>query len=325
MRASKPMETTTGVVPMTYRQLGRTQLQVSRIGFGAAPLGDVYGQVDANEAISAVQEAIDCGITLFDVSPYYGRTLAESRLGEALVGRRDKVVLATKCGRYGVSEFDFSAERITASCEESLKRLRTDYLDVLQAHDVEFGDEDQIVEETIPALRRLVEQGKARVIGITGLSLKNLVAIASRAKVDCMISYCRYNLMIDDMNAILTPFAKEQGIGIINGSPLHMGVLTEHEVPEWHPAPTEIREAGRRVVELCKEHGVSAPLVGLRFCLEHPYVSSTLVGMASRELVRANLKALSFEIDPALLAEVQAIVAPVHNQMWPSGRAENQR
>jgi L-galactose dehydrogenase len=116
-----------------------------------------------------------------------------------------------------------------------------------------------------------------RVIGITGLSLKNLVAIASRAKVDCMISYCRYNLMIDDMNAILTPFAKEQGIGIINGSPLHMGVLTEHEVPEWHPAPTEIREAGRRVVELCKEHGVSAPLVGLRFCLEHPYVSSTLM------------------------------------------------
>ena len=310
---------------MTYRQLGATQLQVSTIGFGAAPLGDVYGRVDANEAIAAVHEAIDFGITLFDVSPYYGQTLAESRLGEALVGRRDKVVLATKCGRYGANEFDFSAERITASCEESLTRLRTDYLDVLQAHDVEFGDEDQIVEETIPALRRLLEQGKARVIGITGLSLKNLVAIASRAKVDCMISYCRYNLMMDDMDQVLTPFAKEQGIGLINGSPLHMGVLTEHEVPEWHPAPMEIREAGRRVVKLCEGYRVSGPLVALRFCIEHPYVSSTLVGMASRDLVRNNLKALSYEMDPALLAEIQTIISPVHNHMWVSGRPENQR
>jgi L-galactose dehydrogenase len=207
----------------------------------------------------------------------------------------------------------------------ALKRLRTDYLDVLQAHDVEFGEEDQIVEETIPALRRLLEQGKTRVIGITGLSLKNLVAIASRARVDCMISYCRYNLMMDDMDVVLTPFAKEQGIGIINGSPLHMGVLTGREVPEWHPAPMKIREAGRRVVKLCEEYSVSAPLVALRFCIEHPYVSSTLVGMASRDLVRNNLKALSYEIDPALLAEVQAIIAPVHNHMWVSGRPENQR
>ncbi|QMV18351.1 hypothetical protein GOB94_06375 [Granulicella sp. 5B5] len=309
---------------MEYRLLGRTGIEVSTIGFGAAPLGDVYGHVDAGEAMAAVQEAIDSGITLFDVSPYYGRTLAESRLGEALVGRREKVVLATKCGRYGVDEFDFSAERITASCEESLKRLRTDYLDVLQAHDVEFGDADQIVEETIPALRRLQEQGKARAIGITGLNLKNLRAIASRAKVDCMISYCRCNLMVDDLDDVLMPFAKEQGIGIINASPLHMGVLTEHGVPEWHPAPMEIREAGRRVVELCKAHGVSAPLVGLRFCLEHPYVSSTLVGMASRELVQANLKALSFRIDPVLLAEIETTVAPVHNRIWPSGRVENQ-
>lgn len=314
---------------MEYRALGRSGLQVSTIGFGAAPLGDVYGQVNPGEAMAAVQEAIDSGITLFDVSPYYGKTLAESRLGEALVGRREKVVLATKCGRYGADEFDFSAERITASCEESLKRLKTEYLDVLQAHDVEFGDADQIVKETIPALLKLKAQGKVRAVGITGLNLKNLRGIASRAAaeghgLDCMISYCRYNLMVDDLDDVLVPFAKEQGIGIINASPLHMGVLTEHGVPEWHPAPMEIREAGQRVVALCKAHGVSAPLVGLRFCLEHPYVSSTLVGMASRELVRANLKALTFEIDPALLAEIETVVKPVHNRIWPSGRVENQ-
>ena len=306
-----------------YRQLGSTGLQVSTIGFGAAPLGDVYGKVDVTETTAAVHEAIDSGITLFDVSPYYGLTLAESRLGEALVGYRDKVVLATKCGRFGSDEFDFSAARITASCEDSLRRLQTDRLDVLQAHDVEFGDADQIVGETIPALRRLQEQGKVRAIGITGLSLTNLVAIARRAKVDCMITYCRYNLMISDMDDVLLPVAEEQGIGLINASPLHMGVLTEGGVPEWHPAPREIREAGRLVVELCKARGVSAPEVALRYCLDHPYVASTLVGMASRELVRANLKALDFEIDPELLAEIETLVAPVHNQIWDSGLVEN--
>jgi L-galactose dehydrogenase len=199
---------------------------------------------------------------------------------------------------------------------------------VLQAHDVEFGDADQVVNETIPALRRLKEQGKVRVIGITGLSLKNLAAIAKRAAskgddLDCMITYCRYNLMISDMDDVLLPVAKELNIGLINASPLHMGVLTEGGVPEWHPSSPEIREAGKRVVALCKARGVSAPLVALRYCLDHPYVASTLVGMASRELVCANLLALDFRIDPELLEEIQAIVAPVHNLIWNSGRVEN--
>ena len=308
---------------MDYRHLGNTGLEVSTIGFGAAPLGDVYGRVDVSETTAAVHEAIDSGITLFDVSPYYGLTLAESRLGEALVGYRDKVVLATKCGRYGANEFDFSAASVTKSCEDSLQRLKTDRLDILQAHDVEFGPIDQVVNETIPALRSLQKQGKVRVIGITGLSLKNLAEIAKRASVDCMITYCRYNLMISDMDDMLLPVAEEQGIGLINASPLHMGVLTEGGVPEWHPSSPEIRAVGRQVVELCKERGVSAPLVALRYCLDHRYVSSTLVGMASRELVRANLKALDFVIDPELLVEIQRLVAPVHNHIWDSGRIEN--
>jgi L-galactose dehydrogenase len=138
-----------------------------------------------------------------------------------------------------------------------------------------------------------------------------------------MITYCRYNLMISDMDDVLLPVAKEQGIGLINASPLHMGVLTEGGVPDWHPSSPEIRAVGRQVVELCKERGVSAPLVALRYCLDHPYVSSTLVGMASRELVRANLKALDFRIEPELLAEIEALVAPVHNQIWDSGLVEN--
>src|SRR3984957_596128 len=136
---------------MNYRKLGKTDLNLSLIGFGGAALGGVFGNVDPGEGMRAVHLAVDSGINFFDTSPYYGTTLAETRLGAALLGRRDRVIIATKCGRYGTNEFDFSAKRVTASIDESLRRLQTDYVDLLQVHDLEFGDAQQIIEETIPA------------------------------------------------------------------------------------------------------------------------------------------------------------------------------
>ena len=308
---------------MEYRQLGETGLRISILGFGASPLGNAFRETDPVEGKAAVHLAVERGINFFDVSPYYGLTLAETRLGEALEGRREKVVLTTKCGRYGADEFDFSAARITAGLEDSLKRLRTDYVDLLQAHDVEFGDVQQVVEETVPAMRKLQEQGKARYIGITGYSLKNLMEIAGQVKVDSILSYCRYNLLITDMEAKLVPFAKKRGVGVINASPLHMGIITERGAPEWHPAPQAVRDAGQRVVAVCKARGVDASEVALRFCLDQPDVASTLVGLSSRGHVERNLKCLEMRNDPELLAEIAKAVAPVKDLTWPSGRAEN--
>lgn len=308
---------------MQYRQLGETSLRVSILGYGASPLGNAFRVTDPAEGKAAVHLAVERGINYFDVSPYYGLTLAETRLGEALVGLRQQVILATKCGRYGADQFDFSAARITASLDESLARLQTDYVDLLQAHDVEFGDARQIVEETVPAMRKLQQQGKARFIGITGYSLRNLMAIAAQVPVDTILTYCRYNLMIDDIDAELIPFAKQHGIGIINASPLHMGIITERGAPDWHPAPQQVRDAGQRVVALCHTHGVDASEVALRFCLDHPAVATTLVGMSSRAHVERNLKCLELRIDPALLEEIRATVAPVANLTWPSGLPEN--
>ncbi len=305
------------------RRLGHTDIDVSIISFGTSPLGNVFRQTDPSEGIAAVHYAIDRGINFFDVSPYYGITVAETQLGKALSGRRDRVILATKCGRYGDDVFDFSATTITAGLEDSLKRLQTDYVDLLQAHDVEFGDADQIVEETIPALRKLQEQGKARYIGITGYSLKNLVEIASKASIDTILTYCRYNLMITDIDAKLIPFAKEHGVGIVNASALHMGVLTKRGAPSWHPAPPAIKETGQKIVELCAEKGVDAAKLALKFCLDHPSVASTLVGMSTREHVEANLQALKFEIDPMLLAQINQIVDPVRDYIWSSGNPDN--
>ena len=287
---------------MEYRQLGGTELRISVLGFGASPLGDVFRKTEPAERNAAAHFAVDQGINFFDVSPYYGLTLAEARLGEALEGRREKVVLATKCGRYGDSEFDFSAKRIAAGFEESLKRLRTDYVDLLQAHDVEFGQVRQVVEETLPAMRRLQEQGKVRYVGITGYSLKNLMEIAGQAQVDSILSYCRYNLLITDLDRELAPFAKKHGIGVINASPLHMGILTERGAPEWHPAPQTVRDAGQRIVALCKARGVDASEVAMRFCLDYAGAASTLVGLSSREHVERNLKALEMKVDAGVVA-----------------------
>jgi L-galactose dehydrogenase len=302
------------------KSLGRTSLQLSSIGFGSSPLGDVFRQLNPGEAQSAVQEAIEAGINFFDVSPYYGSGLAEERLGEALRGQRDRVVLATKCGRYGLDSFDFSATAITMGLEKSLRRLRTDALDLLQAHDVEFGDIDQIVEETIPALRRLQQEGKARYIGITGYSLEALLAIAARAEVDSLLTYCHSNLLVSDIDEELIPFAMQNGIGVINASPLHMGLLTPQGAPAWHPAPAPVREAAARIVALCAARGIDPAALALRYCLEHSGVTSTLVGLSTPGQVRAAIAALELELDPELLDEIRRAAGPAYGMVWPSGR-----
>jgi aryl-alcohol dehydrogenase-like predicted oxidoreductase len=139
-----------GPIRWNTENWGQTDLNLSLIGFGGAALGGVFGNIDPGEGMRAVHLAVDSGINFFDTSPYYGITLAETRLGEALAGRRERVILATKCGRYGMDEFDFSAKRVIASMDESLRRLQTDYIDLFQVHDVEFGDVQQIIDETSP-------------------------------------------------------------------------------------------------------------------------------------------------------------------------------
>jgi L-galactose dehydrogenase len=314
----------TGADTMEYRKLGKTELNLSVIGFGGAALGGVYGDLASGEGMKAVHLAVDSGINFFDTSPYYGITLSETALGAALVGRRERIILATKCGRYGAAGFDFSAKRVIASIDESLRRLQTDYIDLFQVHDVEFGDAQQIIDETLPALRQLQQQGKARYIGITGYPPKALRRIAEAAPVDSILTYCHYNLMNTDMDEVLTAFAREHGIGLINASALHMGILTEHGPQEWHPAPQAVRDAGRKAAEFCRSHGADISEVALHFSLSHPYVSSTLVGMANTRQVEASLELLHTSTDPKLLRQVESILAPVFNYVWASGRPENQ-
>ncbi|MBE7554633.1 MAG: aldo/keto reductase [Anaerolineales bacterium] len=311
---------------MMYRVLGKTGLKVSMIGFGASPLGQEFGVIDPAEGKRAVHYAIERGINYFDVAPYYGRTLAETRLGEALLGYRDKVILATKAGRYDkelATGFDFSAQRILKSVDESLARLQTDYIDVFQIHDIEFGLHEQIINETLPAMQQLKQTGKVRFVGITGYPVYPLKEIAKAAEVDTILSYCRYNLMDTSMDDVLTPLAREQEIGLINASPLHMRVLTTQGAPEWHPAPRRVVEMGRQAAAFCRSRGVDIADLAMQFVLQHPVVATTLVGMSKTKHVDQNLKTVGVAPDPELLAEVLALIKPVANVAWQEGRPEN--
>ena len=308
---------------MRYKRLGKTDLDVSVIGFGAAPLGNEFGSIDEAEADRAVAFAIDNGINFFDTSPYYGRTLSETRLGKALEGRRDEVVLASKCGRYDVDQFDFSAARITRSVEESLGRLRTDRLDIFTAHDIEFGDREQIIHETIPAMRRLQEQGKVRFVGISALPIQILADVAKRGNVDTIITYCHFNLMVRDLDRWLTPTAQAQDIGLINAAALHLRILTREGPTPKHPAPPEVKAAGKKVVERLEEAGLDPAVAAVQYSLTHEYSASMLVGMSTVKEVRDNLSALEMEIPPEVMADIDALVEPVKDRLWPSGRPEN--
>ena len=254
---------------MIYRTLGRTGLQVSAIGFGASPLGNEFGASDSAEGRRAVDAAVDAGITYFDVAPYYGRTLAEERLGEFLVGHRHQVVLATKAGRYDKElpdGFDFSAGRIARSVDESLRRLRTDYIDVYQLHDIEFGHREQILDETLPAMARLKAAGKIRWVGITGYPLQMLHDVAAASEVvDTVLSYCRYDLLDRGMAQILAPLAEARGLGLVNASPLHMRLLTRLGAPNWHPAPARVVAAAREATEYCAARGVDIADLAMQF------------------------------------------------------------
>jgi len=308
-----------------HRLIAGTGLRVPVLGYGAAPLGDVYGRVDPAAGIRSVRAALELGVTVIDVAPYYGRTRAETVLGRALAGvDRDTYTLATKVGRYGDDEFDFSAARVRRSVDESLARLGTGHLDLVQVHDIEFGDLGQVVEETLPALAALREAGKIRHLGVTGYPLAALAAVAARAELDTVLSYCHYTLL-DRSLVDWAPVFAESGVTVLNASPLAMGALTARGAPPWHPAPAEVLHRCAVAAEVCARRGTTLEELALRFSVGYPGVATTFVGMPDERQVRANVRAALGAPDPDLLAEVDRVLAPVRNRTWPSGRPENNR
>jgi len=308
---------------MQYRPLGNTGLSLPALSFGASSLGAEFRQVDLQEALKSVHTALDLGMNFIDTSPYYGRGMSEVLLGVALRGvPRDKYLLGTKLGRYDAAHFDFSARRVVESVDISLHRMGVSHLDIILCHDIEFVEMSQIVEETLPALRRLQKQGKVRSVGISGYPMNIFRYVLERAELDVVLSYNHYTLQ-NTMLADLVPYLRSKDVGIMNAAPFSARLLTNLPLPPWHKATPQVREICRAAAEHCQKRGVEIAQLALQFSVANQDLATCIVGSANPVNVRKWAEWTQQPIDQTLLAEVQTILRPIHNWFYIEGRPEN--
>lgn len=279
---------------MTYIPFGKTGLTFSKLGFGGAVLGNVYGTINEEDGISVLREAITKGVNYIDTSPYYGNTKAETVLGKALAGiPRQAYYVSTKVGRYGptfADMFDHSAEKITSEFENSLKRLGLDYVDIVFVHDIEFSPLQKILNESIPAARKLVDAKKAKLLGISAYPVSVLweAIEKSTVKIDVVLAYSR-DVIFDSTLRSYIPFFQSKGIGMICASLTGMGLLTNAGPQPWHPALPEIKQLCREAGEYCKERNVEFGKLAVYHGMSQPACHSFLVGITSHSYLNINL------------------------------------
>ena len=308
---------------MEFRQLGKTDLKVSALSFGASSLGQEFRDVDVNEALKCVHVALDAGMNLIDTSPFYGRGMSEVLLGVAFKEiPRDRYYLCTKLGRYDLEHFDFSAKRVAESVDVSLHRMGQEHLDIILCHDIEFVPMQQIVDETIPALRKIQEAGKVRYIGFSGYPMKIFPWILEQTDVDVILSYNQYQLQNTRL-ADLVPLCQEKNVGVMNAGPFCARLLTNAPLPDWHKEPEEVKAAARKAAEHCQAQGVDIAKLALQFSVRNPDMATCIAGSASPKRIAQWAEWLDEPYDETLVAEVQQIFEPVKNIGHVEGLPEN--
>ena len=301
-------------------RLGSSGVEVTRLGFGAAPIGNLFTRVAEEEASSAVDAAWDAGVRFFDTAPLYGHGLSEQRLGAALRAHpRDDYVLATKVGRLLTPEvvndddgfvdtppvgwaYDFSHDAIRHSLDASLARLQTDRIDLLHVHDPDEHAEDAL-RGAFPALRALRDQGVVRAIG-AGMNQSALLArFVREADVDCVLLAGRYTLLDQSGLDELLPLCAQRGTSVIAGGVFNSGLLADpspRATYDYAPAASELVARAQRLAEVCARHGVDLKAAALRFPLAHPAVACVLTGARSAAEMVENARLFSQPIPLAL-------------------------
>ena len=313
---------------MVYNEIGETGMWVSNLGFGASSLGGVFHSIREEEGIRAVHTAVDNGINFIDVSPYYGHLKAETVLGKALKEiPRDKYYLSTKVGRYGkdgVNTWDYSGKRAIESVYESLERLNVDYIDLINVHDIEFqadmeGGLQKIVDETLPVLVGLKKEGVVRHVGITDLQPENLKWVVEHCEertVESILNFCHYSLN-DTLLADYLGFFEQHHVGVINASPLSMGLLSQRGTPDWHPASKELKEACAKAAAYCQEKGYPIEKLAIQFSTSlNPRIATTLFSSANPNNVLKNISYINEPMDEQLVTEVQQIIGDQMFVRW---------
>lgn len=307
---------------MEYRYLGRSGLQVSAIGLGTNNFG---GRLDAAASAVVINHALDMGVNMIDTSNSYGGTYSEEYIGRALKGKRHQAVIATKVSSRmadGPNNAGNSRKHIMTEVENSLRRLKTDYIDLYQIH---WQDANVPIEETLRALDDLVRQGKARYIGCSNFMAWQVceavwtsrsLGIAPFASVQP-----KYSLMDRAIEAELTPFCREYRMGILPYFPLENGFLTgKYKRGQSAPQGTRLADGDRGMFTdanfdllealeaFCAERGHSILELAFAWLLANPDVSSVIAGATRAEQVVANAKAAAWTLTAQELAEVNAII-----------------
>lgn len=324
--------------PLPRRKLGRTGLEVSILGFGTAPLGDLFVRLDEATAIATLERAFALGINLLDSSPLYGRGLAEHRCGTAIrrTGRANLVV-CTKVGRWmdpfhapdnsagfvgGAPHraiFDYSYDGTMRSVEQSLLRLGTDRLDLLLIHDVDVWTHGKDAIEArfreammgaYVALDKLRAEGVVAGIGIGVNEADMCVRFAKAGSFDTMLLAGRYSLLEQPALPEFLPLAAQQGIGVMLGGVFNSGILATGAIEgakyNYQDAPPAVLEKVGRIERVCARHNVALPTAALHFALGHPAVATLVLGGQSPQEVERNVSALTIPVPSSLWAELKA-------------------
>ncbi|MEU6172038.1 aldo/keto reductase [Streptantibioticus parmotrematis] len=300
---------------MEHRRIGESGPEVSRLGLGTTSFMGIFGRRDPEDCLNTLLYGLDQGVNFVDTAPSYGDGLAEEMVGRALRGRRDAFVVSTKAGCYTPERFDFSPARIRDGLETSLRRLGTDHVDVLLAHDIEFGDPDRVIGEVLPLLEQLRAEGKARAVGVSGLKLSALTTAVRAARLDVVLSYCRYG----PHDRSLTPAARDwaaRGTGTVLGSPAAMGLLTPKGPPSWHPASAALKDAAVRAARLCADAGTDLAFLAMQFAFAQDDLACVLTGTGTEAHLDENLRAMTTPPDPELLARITALFDEVAENTW---------
>lgn len=310
---------------MQYTVLGKTDLKVSKLSFGASSLGAVFHPVQESEAIKAVHAALDCGINYFDVAPAYGATLSETILGKALRGiPRSRYFLSTKVGKYtlpggyGNDVLDYSRRRIRASLDESAERLGTNYFDIIHIHDIEYQNRahtEWALSEGYEAVLELKREGRIGGVSFGIYPMDLWKRIVASYEIDAALIHNHYCLS-DTQLLDLLPLAKEKNVGIINGSPFGSGLLTDRGPADWHPANAQDRSYFREAAEFCRAQGSSISKLALQFASQNPQIPTTLFSSSNPGSVYRNASDFDQPFDLELVTEVRRILAPILNKEW---------
>lgn len=313
------------ITALGSRPLGKRGPQVTAMGLGCAPLGNLYRAISDDDATAVVDAAWNVGVRVFDTAPLYGNGLSERRLGVALAPRpRDEYVLCTKVGRLlrepsvGVRRdtifaeapvldpvYAYSRDDVMRSIEESLDRLGLDRIDVVHVHDPD-DHEDDALRGAFPALVELREQG---VIGAVGCGMNQwqmLDRFVQRVDLDCVLLAGRYSLLDRSGGDVLLPRCAERGVGVVIGGVFNSGLLADphaNTTYDYVHAPEPMRDRARDLARVCADRGVSIVAAALQFALRHEAVSSVVVGAQT---------VAEWE------ADVRAALTPIPPDLWPT-------